>query len=425
MPERLLLPAFEALRTRGIPLGIPEYLDAVEAFREGCFFDFSAPAPETKSTDAVVQGLEPEEGGAERKSSQTDSTKGFLAIVADGLSGFFGRGRSSKKAKTGENLTRKPTIEIDVSADLEGLRHMLRLLWAKRREDLALVDAAVREFIAPRLMPSRSSIPAGTSVGDANDGTSRTESRQSYIMEQKAEKNGEGPSIGGRSPELGPPLEIDDVFRMTPRPPVGVRRAVRSFRPLRRPNRRGALVETDIDATIQQVCREGYLIRPVLRPLRFGLSTLRVLVDHGGSMTPFSPVVNPLLEALRTENDAGRLRVRFFWFHDSPADGLFETPNLAAPVDIEHFFAMSGGSVLIFGDAGAARGDFDGRRVRGTHEFLRRLAGLSRPVAWINPVPSTRWAGSTAETIAAEGVSMFPLSRRGLEDAVATLRGGG
>ena len=43
-------------------------------------------------------------------------------------------------------------------------------------------------------------------------------------------------------------------------------------------------------------------------------------------------------------------------------------------------------------------------------------------LAWLNPVPESRWSRSTAEAIRAL-VPMFPLSRDGLIDTVNTLRG--
>ena len=43
-------------------------------------------------------------------------------------------------------------------------------------------------------------------------------------------------------------------------------------------------------------------------------------------------------------------------------------------------------------------------------------------MAWLNPMPQERWAGTTAEAIAQQ-VPMFEFNRAGLEQAIGALRG--
>lgn len=388
MTDSLLYPMFETLRDRGVPLGISEYMAAVEALRNGLFLDPRSDQPEPSSPNSeelpFFKGLDP--------------------------------------------------------ADMERMRRMLRLLWAKRREDLPLVDAGFAEFIVPRLKPVSVSAEKTGRESEKMDGQSRKEAEQHGLFEQEAHRQkgqsaaqadgASRPKSGGMTRSNGSsfqdtPLSTEAVFCMTPRPPVGLRRAVRTFRALRRPVRMGISTETDIPATITRVCSEGYLVRPVLKLRWENLSVLRVLLDYGGSMTPFSPVLNPIVEALQSEGKAGRLRVEFYYFHDCPANGLFSSRSLADPVDLEQFFAApsQGISILLISDAGAARGDYDGRRIDDTRCFMERLFKFSPRLAWINPVPALRWSGSSAEGIAA-AVSMFDLDRQGLEDAVLVLRGG-
>lgn len=354
MPDRLLHPAFERLRSRDVPLGIPEYTEAVEAFREGLFLDSAA---------------------------------------TDG--------------------------------DLERLRRMLRLLWAKSREHLALVDAAFEEYIAPKLRPPKVAGERAIEEGSDAEAQDSKESETLRILRQEARRGKGGAAGGGETNFQGTPISTDAVFRLTPKPPVGLRRAMRTLRPLRRLVRRGASPEPDIPATIDRVCREGYLIRPEMKPRRVNLSALWVLADFGGSMTPFSPALDPILEALTAEHQSGRLQIGFRYFHDCPEDGLFATPNLAEPVHSEDFFSALSrtAAVLFVGDAGAARGDYDGRRVAETRRFIERANGASWRMAWVNPVPASRWPGSSAGEIA-EMIPMFFLDRQGLEAAVAALRGG-
>jgi uncharacterized protein with von Willebrand factor type A (vWA) domain len=78
--------------------------------------------------------------------------------------------------------------------------------------------------------------------------------------------------------------------------------------------------------------------------------------------------------------------------------------------------------ILIFSDGGAARGQLDRERLALTAEFLERLSRRVRGVAWLNPMPRTRWSATTAEAIA-RLVPMFEVSQHGLHEAIRVLRG--
>jgi len=64
------------------------------------------------------------------------------------------------------------------------------------------------------------------------------------------------------------------------------------------------------------------------------------------------------------------------------------------------------------------------RRLEGTRRFLERAGQSWSPVAWVNPMPERRWAGTTAERIAAlPEVAMVEWNESGLIAAVDMLRG--
>ena len=78
--------------------------------------------------------------------------------------------------------------------------------------------------------------------------------------------------------------------------------------------------------------------------------------------------------------------------------------------------------MFIFSDAGAARGGYSEERYELTKEFLAQLKQRLRYIAWLNPMPRSRWLGTTAGEIA-RLVPMFEVSRLGLQDAIGVLRG--
>ena len=78
--------------------------------------------------------------------------------------------------------------------------------------------------------------------------------------------------------------------------------------------------------------------------------------------------------------------------------------------------------MLIFSDAGAARGGYSEERYELTKKFLAQIKQRVRYIAWLNPMPRKRWANTTAADIT-RLVPMFEVSRRGLQDAIGVLRG--
>ena len=54
--------------------------------------------------------------------------------------------------------------------------------------------------------------------------------------------------------------------------------------------------------------------------------------------------------------------------------------------------------------------------------FLRQLKQVVRHVAWLNPMPQPRWAGTSAEAITAV-VPMFTANPAGMHGVIKALRG--
>lgn len=79
-------------------------------------------------------------------------------------------------------------------------------------------------------------------------------------------------------------------------------------------------------------------------------------------------------------------------------------------------------AVVIISDAGAARGNYDLRRLFDTVAFLRALKNYTKQVVWLNPVQREDWKYGTAKQIR-RYVPMFEMDREGLYSAVDVLRG--
>lgn len=205
--------------------------------------------------------------------------------------------------------------------------------------------------------------------------------------------------------------------------PVTQRQMKQSWRHLRRMIREGLPTELDVAATVRQIAQDGILLHPVLVPPRINRTELILLIDQGGSMVPFQALAQRLVATAQRGGRLGRTGV--YYFHNCPMDYLYHDPfdqqwDLVA--DRLAQFRRDRTVVLIFSDAGAARGGLHWQRVGWTLAFLRRLRRRVRYVAWLNPMPQERWAGTTAAEIA-HHVPMLEGTRQGLDRAIDVLRG--
>jgi uncharacterized protein with von Willebrand factor type A (vWA) domain len=205
--------------------------------------------------------------------------------------------------------------------------------------------------------------------------------------------------------------------------PVTARQMKQSFRHLRQAVREGPRDELDVEKTVENIARKGILLEPVMRARRVNRASLYLLLDQGGSMGPFHPLSRRLVE---TAEKGSRLRkMEAYYFHNYPADYLYCDPQLMSETAVEQVFNEVNQyrpGMIIFSDAGAARGMYNQRRVNWTYYFITRLRRAARQIAWLNPVPEDRWKNTTAATIASF-VPMFAVDRQGLQRAVDVLRG--
>lgn len=238
-----------------------------------------------------------------------------------------------------------------------------------------------------------------------------------------------GPAVGtvevgmGKLPDAPPPgVALGLRFDLEGVLPVTHRQMSRAWRFFRRMGRRGVAVEVDAEATVRRLYEDGVLVEPVLVPRRTNQARALILEDAGGSMVPFRYATAALMEAAR---HAGLARVEVRYFHDVPVDVVFRDPALLEPVRLDDALAhYTDAGVLVYSDGGAARGGRDEMRVKRTVRLVEALRRCTPTVAWLNPVPRERWAGTTAGDIRDRcRIPMFPFDREGVQGAVDELRG--
>ncbi|GAB4178036.1 MAG: hypothetical protein Fur006_10170 [Coleofasciculaceae cyanobacterium] len=151
--------------------------------------------------------------------------------------------------------------------------------------------------------------------------------------------------------------------------PVTRRQMKQSWRYLRRPVREGIPTELDIEATVHQIGQQGILLEPVLVPRRINRTELLLLIDQDGSMVPFHALSHRLAE---TAVRGGRLgKAGIYYFHNCPMDYLYHDSYHQEAESIDAMLSRlpQRTTVLIFSDAGAARGGYSEERIELTEKL--------------------------------------------------------
>jgi hypothetical protein len=317
-----------------------------------------------------------------------------------------------------------------------GSRHDLlwlcQTLWARSNEELRQLDLLFHRFP----FPSPETVEKLTSQRE--DGASPATPTAAAIAppptpaetRHQSEDNQAAPALEFAPPsQQGIPLttaqaqpQHEEVFILTRRPIVSLRALIIIWRRFRAARREGPRVELDLEATINEQSRQGILPEPVLVPARRNQAKLIALIDVSNSMLPWHDFQQTMVESLRT-SQLGEVAV--YYFHNVPTDVLYEKQTLTRPVTIEKALKERQTSTLmIFSDAGAARGFSKRERVEESREFLAKVKSQWQPIVWMNPMPPDRWKHSSAENIGRLAHhTMMPLNEEGLIRAIDVLRG--
>jgi uncharacterized protein len=340
------------------------------------------------------------------------------------------------------------------------LRALLCMLWAKSNREQEALIALFEQRVPAIFLIQEIDKPSD----DTKPKESTKETDQVTTKETKEEDKQEVTEDDLPPPEIEPtvglpPLPFSGVkvaerpFVFLPQFPLSYREIAQAWRRLRRPLREGPAVELDVDATVARRGRAGVVVPPVLVPRRRNTARLLLLVDRNGSMAPLHRFSDEVCAAIM---HSGRLKhVALYYFHDVPAEGADTTPlaqlagQIAPSLDqvlpqiqpweggfvyedslltqsrpLSKVFDddATGANVVVLSDGGAARGQYDLRRLLDTVAFLKALRAHTARVAWLNPLPQRYWHNSTAAEIARH-IPMFPLTSEGIYEIINVLRG--
>ncbi len=214
---------------------------------------------------------------------------------------------------------------------------------------------------------------------------------------------------------------------------LDVRQIDLALRGLRRLGREGAPEELDLDATVDETCRNAGDLELVFHPPRRNRMKLVLLMDVGGSMDPYSQLVSRLFTAA---SRTGRFaRFRSYYFHNCIYDKVYEDARFRQGVPVADLLGTSDREerLVVVGDAlmhPAELLDVGGSIYYYSHnptpgvQWLRRLTEYYRRAVWLNPEPRRYWPRTTIEVISSI-FPMYELTVKGLEESVRYLVRGG
>lgn len=190
--------------------------------------------------------------------------------------------------------------------------------------------------------------------------------------------------------------------------------------------------ELDINGTVDKTCNNGGYLQIVMERPRKNAVKLLLLMDSGGTMIPYSSLLNDLFQSVNKSNHYKDVKV--YYFHNCIYSKLYKTPECENGewIDTEWMFRNldSDYKVIIVGDAAMApeelystTGNYRGPNggLSG-YEWLQLMKRHYKKIVWLNPKMAPGHAPwREAETAVKAMFPMYKLTVNGLNQAMMKL----
>ena len=190
--------------------------------------------------------------------------------------------------------------------------------------------------------------------------------------------------------------------------------------------------ELDIDGTSDKTCNNGGCLQIVMDKPRKNAVKLLLLMDSGGTMIPFSSLLNELFQAVHKSNHYKD--VKTYYFHNCIYSKLYKTPECENGewIDTEWMFRNldSDYKVIIVGDAAMAPEELYSTtgNYRGPNgglsgwDWLLLMKRHYKKIVWLNPKMAPGNAPWREAETAIKGLfPMYKLTVDGLNQAMIKL----
>ena len=181
---------------------------------------------------------------------------------------------------------------------------------------------------------------------------------------------------------------------------LDIRQTQMALKKLRYLQRLGAEEELDLEETIDQTCRNGGEIELVFSPPRKNNAKVLLLMDAGGSMLPYTNIMEQLFSAAHQMTHFKDFQ--YYYFHNCVYEQIYTDIRMNKKTSVQALLRTLDADykVILVGDAYMAPEELTepGGAIYYYHnnstpgiEWLRRIEAHFKSCIWLNPIPSRNW----------------------------------
>jgi uncharacterized protein with von Willebrand factor type A (vWA) domain len=211
---------------------------------------------------------------------------------------------------------------------------------------------------------------------------------------------------------------------------LGTRNIKMALRRLRKFARQGNELELDLPDTIRATAANAGYLDIKMQPERHNQVKVLLLMDVGGTMDEHIQRVEELFSAAKNEFK----HLEFYYFHNCVYEYVwrnnrrrfaekFETWDIIRKYNKDYKLVFVGDATMSPFEILQPGGSVEYNNEEAGAEWLQRLTHAFPHFAWINPEPQGMWQYRQSIAIVQQlmGQRMFPLTLKGLEDAMRVL----
>jgi uncharacterized protein len=210
---------------------------------------------------------------------------------------------------------------------------------------------------------------------------------------------------------------------------LDIRQTQMALKKLRYLQRLGTEEELDLEETIDQTCRNGGEIELIFSPPRKNNAKVLLFMDAGGSMLPYTHIMEQLFSAAHQMTHFKDFQ--HYYFHNCIYEQVYTDIRMNKKTSVQSLLRTleADYKVILVGDAymapeelvepGGAIYYYHHNRTPGI-EWLRRIEAHFKSCIWLNPIPSRNWNRPSIELIR-KVFPMYELTLDGLDQGTKHL----
>jgi uncharacterized protein with von Willebrand factor type A (vWA) domain len=210
---------------------------------------------------------------------------------------------------------------------------------------------------------------------------------------------------------------------------LDIRQTQMALKKLRYLQRLGTEEELDLEATIDQTCRNGGEIELIFSPPRKNNAKVLLFMDAGGSMLPYTHLMEQLFSAAHQMTHFKDFQ--YYYFHNCIYEQVYTDIRMNQKTSVQALLRTLGAEykVILVGDAYMAPEELlePGGAIYYDHhnrtpgiEWLRRIEAHFKSCIWLNPIPARNW-NRPSIALVRNVFPMYELTLDGLDQGTKNL----